>query len=255
MTHRNGKSCRKTTRDDSDGSPFGRGTHFQRASMPTARASSRGLRLLTRFNHPQVLLHEEVGRTTECVVRVLHHSGWYLIGWIDLVLRPVVTIRLIVSREAVRTVTKSSGYSPAAVSAMRTSVARARLTILAMLTAIATCRVGTIVLGVVTFRPGVVSALIAEIVVVESRGNVKVAMAVLGFECVCGITVARQMITMHELTVSRRRANDRTLTLPVGGRDWNNRHCRGWRLTTNRLPGLRTSHGGSYGNNDHQSPT
>ena len=167
-----------------------------------------------------VLLHEEVRRTAERVVRVLHHSGRNLIGRVDLVLRPVVTVRLVVRRESIGTVTENSGHASATTSALRASVAWTGLAILALWASAVARRIRAIVLRVVALRSGVVSALIAEVVVLKPRGNVEIVMAVLGFECICVVAIARQMITMHELTVSWRGANDRSLPLPASGCGW-----------------------------------
>ena len=109
---------------------------------------------------------------------------------IDHVLRPVMAIGLIVSRETIRAVTENSSHVLAAVSAMRATVGGAGLAVLAVLTTALIRHIGPVMFGVVAVLPGIIPAVVPEVLVTEAVVSFEVVLRVFGNSTVGELPVA-----------------------------------------------------------------
>ena len=123
---------------------------------------------------------------------------------IDHVLRPVVAIGLIVSREAVRAVSEYASHVMTAVSAMGAALGGTGLSVLAVLTTALIRHIGSVVFGVVAILARIVPAVVPEVLAAET---------VVGFEIVLRVF---GNWSMGELPIAGSFSNERPLLwLPI----------------------------------------
>ena len=138
---------------------------------------------------------------------------------IDHVLRPVVAIGLVMSREAVRTVTEYASHVLTAVSAMGATVGGTGLSVLTVLTTTLIGHVGSVVFGVVAILASIVTAVVPEVLTAET---------VVGFEVVLRVF---GNWSVGELPVAGSRSDDWALlrlSVPADITGSGGRHCCRW---------------------------
>ena len=101
-----------------------------------------------------------------------------------------MAVGLIVSRKAVGTVTEYTAHVMPTVSALRASISGTALSVLAVIASVLTRHVGPIVFGVVAVLPGIVSTVVAEVLISEARVSLEIVLRMFGNRSVSKLPIA-----------------------------------------------------------------